>query len=115
GSPISSGSRSGSARVAPTTGSSGPLSGSSQDSAMSGETRYMGLTTRAVAFAIDAALIDIVALLVSVGTALILSLFKVSHDLKTVLLAIAGVAYVLWTIGYFTGFWSVTGETPGNR
>jgi uncharacterized RDD family membrane protein YckC len=32
-----------------------------------------------------------------------------------VLVAVGAVAYVLWVIGYFVGFWSVTGETPGDR
>jgi uncharacterized RDD family membrane protein YckC len=82
---------------------------------MAGETRYIGLLTRTVAFAIDAAVLNVVALLVSTGAALILSLFTVGHDVKTVLIAIGGVVYVLWVIGYFVGFWSVAGETPGNR
>jgi uncharacterized RDD family membrane protein YckC len=82
---------------------------------MAGEERYIGLVSRTVAFAIDAAVINVVALLVSTGAALILSLFSVGHDLKTALLAVAGVVYVAWVIGYFVGFWSVTGETPGDR
>src|SRR5947209_19865890 len=82
---------------------------------MAAENQYIGLVTRTVAFAIDAALINVVARVGATGAALILSLFKVGHDLKTVLLAIGGVVYVLWVIGYFAGFWSATGETPGNR
>jgi uncharacterized RDD family membrane protein YckC len=82
---------------------------------MVGEERYIGLLTRTVAFAIDAAVINVVALLVSTGAALILSLFSVGHDLKTALVAVGAVVYVLWVIGYFVGFWSVTGETPGDR
>jgi uncharacterized RDD family membrane protein YckC len=82
---------------------------------MAGEQRYIGLLTRTVAFAIDAAVVNVVALVVSTGAALILSLFSVGHDLKTVLIAVAGVVYVLWVIGYFVGFWTVTGETPGDR
>ncbi|HWE33459.1 MAG TPA: RDD family protein, partial [Solirubrobacteraceae bacterium] len=30
-------------------------------------------------------------------------------------IVIGAVAYVLWTIAYFVGFWSTTGETPGDR
>ena len=82
---------------------------------MAGEQRYIGLLTRTVAFAIDAAVINVVALVVSTGAALILSLFSIGHDLKTVLIAVGGVVYVLWVIGYFVGFWTVTGETPGDR
>jgi uncharacterized RDD family membrane protein YckC len=79
------------------------------------EERYIGLATRVVGFALDAAVIDVVALIVGVGAGLILSLFKVGGDLKTVLLAVGAALYVLWIIGYFVGFWSATGETPGSR
>ena len=27
----------------------------------------------------------------------------------------AGVLFLLWTIGYFATFWSTTGQTPGDR
>jgi hypothetical protein len=36
--------------------------------------RYVGLTTRLIAFMLDAALIDLLAIIVGVGAALILSL-----------------------------------------
>jgi uncharacterized RDD family membrane protein YckC len=78
-----------------------------------GEQRYVGLVTRAIAFAIDAAVIDVVALVVGVAAALILSVLHLPKDLKTVLAVLGGVAYVLWSIGYFVGFWSTTGQTPG--
>ena len=82
---------------------------------MSDDARYIGLVTRTVAFALDAAVINLVALLVSIGASLILSLFHVQHALKEVLIVVGAVVYVLWTIGYFVGFWSTTGETPGDR
>lgn len=82
---------------------------------MSGETQYIGLTTRTVAFVLDAAVIDLIALLVSVGASLILSLFHIGNDLKDVLIVIGAAVYVLWTIAYFVVFWSTTGETPGDR
>ena len=34
---------------------------------------------------------------------------------RTVLVAIGSVAYVLWSVAYFVGFWSTTGQTPGAR
>jgi len=79
------------------------------------EPRYAGLVTRAIAFALDAAVIDIVAIVVAVGVALILSVLHIPKGLRTVLLSAGGVAFVLWTIGYFVGFWSTTGQTPGGR
>jgi uncharacterized RDD family membrane protein YckC len=83
---------------------------------MTEEPQYIGLVTRVIAFVLDAAVINLVALFVSVGAALILSLFHIPSDLKTVLVTIGAAVYVLWSIGYFVGFWSSeTGETPGDR
>ncbi len=76
---------------------------------------YVGLATRIVAFVIDAALIDLVALVVAAAAALIVSLFHLPNDVQTVLKVIGAVAYFIWAVGYFAGFWSATGQTPGNR
>jgi uncharacterized RDD family membrane protein YckC len=76
---------------------------------------YEGLVTRGIAFAVDAALINLAALIVSVSVGLALSVLDPSNNLETAALALAGVAYVVWTIGYFVTFWSTTGQTPGNR
>ncbi len=78
-------------------------------------TRYVGLVTRGIAFALDAAVINVVAIFVEVGAALILSLLHLPHDLKKVVAVIGGVVYVAWAFWYFVGFWSGTGQTPGNR
>jgi uncharacterized RDD family membrane protein YckC len=77
--------------------------------------RYGGLVTRGIAFAIDAALINLVALVVSLGATLIASLFHLPSQLKTILLALGAAAYVVWIVGYFVAFWCSTGQTPGNR
>jgi uncharacterized RDD family membrane protein YckC len=76
---------------------------------------YEGLVTRAIAFAVDAAIIDLIALVVGVGVGLALSILSIGDDLQTVLLACAGVAFVVWSVAYFVVFWSTTGQTPGNR
>lgn len=76
---------------------------------------YVGLATRAVAFAIDAALIDLAAVVVGVAATLILSLLHLPKGLKAVLAVIGAVSFVLWSIGYFVTFWSTTGQTPGSR
>jgi uncharacterized RDD family membrane protein YckC len=76
---------------------------------------YVGLVTRAIAFAVDALVIQFVAVAVAGTGALILSVIATSDDLDTVIAVIATVSYVLWLVGYFVVFWSTTGQTPGNR
>jgi uncharacterized RDD family membrane protein YckC len=77
--------------------------------------RYVGLVTRAIAFAIDAAIINVAATVVAFGVALIVSILHFPHTLRTIIIAIGGGVYILWIVGYFVGFWSTTGQTPGNR
>jgi uncharacterized RDD family membrane protein YckC len=79
------------------------------------EPSYEGLVTRAIAFALDAAIINLVAITVAAGVALALSVLHFPDSLDPVLIAVGGAAYVLWSIGYFVIFWSSTGETPGDR
>jgi uncharacterized RDD family membrane protein YckC len=76
---------------------------------------YAGLVTRALAFAVDAAVVDLTGIFVGVVVGLALSVLKTPDTVDHVLLAIGGVLFVVWTIAYFTGFWSTTGQTPGNR
>jgi len=69
---------------------------------------YVGLVTRAIAFGLDAALINAVAIVFS------------SSGMETIenvsaTIAAGGALYVLWVVGYFVTFWSTTGQTPGNR
>jgi uncharacterized RDD family membrane protein YckC len=76
---------------------------------------YAGLVTRAIAAAIDALLIDLAALFVAAVVALVLSIFPIAHDTKTLLAVIGGVLFAVWVIAYFVTFWSTTGQTPGDR
>ena len=76
---------------------------------------YIGLVTRALAFALDAAVINAVAILTTAVVTLTFSVLELPDKVKTVAAAVGGVAYVLWTVGYFVTFWSTTGQTPGNR
>jgi uncharacterized RDD family membrane protein YckC len=78
-------------------------------------TRYEGLVTRSIAFAVDAAVINLVAIAVGAVIALTLSVLSIPSDLEKVLAALGGVAYIVWSIGYFATFWSTTGQTPGDR
>jgi len=76
---------------------------------------YEGLATRAIAFAVDAAVINVVAFAVAGIVALVLSVLSVPNEVEVVLLGVAGLAFFLWTTGYFATFWSTTGQTPGDR
>jgi uncharacterized RDD family membrane protein YckC len=81
----------------------------------SGEPVYAGFVTRTIAFAIDAVVINVAALGVAAVVALVFSVFPVSSDVHDAFIATGGVLFVLWTITYFTVFWTSTGQTPGNR
>jgi uncharacterized RDD family membrane protein YckC len=76
---------------------------------------YVGLATRTLAFAADAALITAVAWGTGAVVALCLSLIGVPGQIKTLIAAIGTGLTFLATIGYFTFFWSASGQTPGNR
>jgi uncharacterized RDD family membrane protein YckC len=76
---------------------------------------YVGLVTRAIAFALDAALINLIAIVVAAAVGLALSVLSVPDAVSVVAIVSGCVAFVAWTIGYFVTFWSTTGQTPGNR
>ena len=76
----------------------------------------IGAVTRSVAWIIDVVIINVVATLTGVGTALILSVFPVSKSTDHTGLKVVGAAvYALWCIAYFVVFWATTGQTPGAR
>ena len=76
---------------------------------------YVGLVTRALAFGLDAAVINAAAILTAAIVALTLSLVSVPKEVRTVAVACGAALYVVWGIGYFVTFWSTTGQTPGSR
>ena len=76
---------------------------------------YAGLVTRVLAFAIDAAIINLVALTVAVVFGLALSIFDIPDGLTTALVALGAALWAVWSVGYYVGFWAATGQTPGNR
>ena len=78
-------------------------------------TPYSGFVTRTIAFAIDAALIDLAGLAVGAAVALVFSIMPVSQDVRTAAFAAGAVLFAIWAVGYFATFWTATGETPGNR
>jgi uncharacterized RDD family membrane protein YckC len=76
---------------------------------------YVGLLTRALAFGVDAAIINAAALIAAAVVALTFNVLTLPDWLRTVAVATGAAAYALWSVGYFVTFWSTTGQTPGNR
>jgi uncharacterized RDD family membrane protein YckC len=76
---------------------------------------YQGLVTRTIAFALDAAAINLAALAVGVAVGLALSVLDLPNSVKGAAIAVGGAAYVVWTVVYFVTCWSSTGQTPGDR
>lgn len=76
---------------------------------------YAGLVTRAVAFALDAAIINAVAAITGVIVALGISILHLPHQANAAIAAVLAGLWVIWTVVYFTFFWSTTGQTPGSR
>jgi uncharacterized RDD family membrane protein YckC len=78
-------------------------------------THYGGLVTRTIAFALDVVIVDVAALTVGAIVAIALSPLHLPDDVSTVLLAVGAALAVVWFVGYFAWFWSVAGQTPGDR
>jgi len=76
---------------------------------------YAGFVTRAIAFAIDVALVDLAAVIVAVVVGLGITALDVPDVVVTVAVAVGAVVYAAWFVGYFAMFWSTTGQTPGAR
>jgi uncharacterized RDD family membrane protein YckC len=76
---------------------------------------YGGLVTRAIAFAVDAAIVNLTGVAVGVVVGLALSILDTPEKTDNLLLAVGSVLFAMWTVGYFVAFWSTTGQTPGNR
>jgi uncharacterized RDD family membrane protein YckC len=93
----------------------GRLRGEPSVSAAASAGSYAGLVTRALALALDALIVDGIALLVGVTVGLGVSLLHLPHDVDALIAAILGGAWIVWTVAYFVFFWSSTGQTPGAR
>ena len=76
---------------------------------------YVGMVTRAIAFTIDAALVNVIAIVVAVAVGLALSILSIPDGLVPVFAAVGGALWLVWAVAYFATFWSTTGQTPGNR
>jgi uncharacterized RDD family membrane protein YckC len=76
---------------------------------------YSGIVTRGLAFVIDAAIVDAIAIVTAAAVALMFSVLPGSQRLHGVAVVLAGAAFVLWCVAYWATFWATTGQTPGNR
>jgi uncharacterized RDD family membrane protein YckC len=76
---------------------------------------YAGIVTRGVALVIDAAIVNLIAIIAGAAVSLVASLFGsgLNLDLGGALAACA--AWLILVGLYFTTFWVVTGQTPGDR
>jgi len=75
---------------------------------------YAGIATRGIALAVDSALANAIVILIAALLALIGSLVgDLRPEWLVTLLAAAG--WLTLLVGYFTLFWSTTGQTPGMR
>jgi len=86
-------------------------SGPNRDSGVA----YAGLVTRAIAIVIDTLLIDAAALVVTGAVLLVESVFNVSHRHHSLAGAVGAALFFAWVVGYFSVFWTTTGQTPGSR
>lgn len=77
--------------------------------------RYVGLVTRLLGFAIDAAIVNLIAAFSWAIVALTMNVLDVPDPVQQVILVIMAGLYVVWAAGYFISFWSSTGQTPGAR
>ena len=76
---------------------------------------YQGLVTRTIAFALDCAVITLVAITVGLAVGLAVSVLGLPSGVEKGVVALGGLAWFLWTAGYFVVCWSATGQTPGDR
>jgi uncharacterized RDD family membrane protein YckC len=79
------------------------------------EPPYVGLVTRIIAFGVDGAVINLVAISVAALVGLALSIVTMPSWLTAFAIALGAAGYAIWVVGYFVVFWTTTGQTPGDR
>ncbi len=92
-----------------------PQGGPTVEVTRAASTGPVGAMTRAIAWILDAVLVNLVAIMTGIGVELILSMFPVSKSSASALKPVAAVVYAVWAAAYFVVFWSVAGQTPGAR
>lgn len=76
---------------------------------------YAGLVTRAVALGLDALVINGIAVITGALVNLIASFFGHEGHISPIAALLGGAVWIAWSALYFTIFWAVTGQTPGDR
>jgi uncharacterized RDD family membrane protein YckC len=86
--------------------------GRTRDRSQPASELYGGVLSRAVAFSVDAVLANALYL---VGVGLVALIASIAGGLRPEWLAasIAAVGWIAIVIGYFVGFWTLAGQTPG--
>ena len=86
-----------------------------QPAALRPDVRYVGIVSRTIAFAIDAAMIGLGAAVVELSAALIISVAHLPDRVRNAMVAVGAVLFALWSMAYLVAFWCTTGQTPGAR
>lgn len=76
---------------------------------------YAGLVTRAVAIGLDALAINVIAILTGGAVNLIASLLGHHGSVSPLEAVFGAAAWLVWAVAYFVTFWTLTGQTPGDR
>ena len=76
---------------------------------------YAGLVTRAIAIAIDLGIADLLALITLAVLGAIRSALGFSGSVGLAGILAGAVGWFLWLGLYFSVFWTITGQTPGDR
>jgi uncharacterized RDD family membrane protein YckC len=76
---------------------------------------YAGLVTRAVALGLDALAINGIAILTGGAVNLIASALGHHGSISPLEAVLGGAAWIAWSVLYFATFWTLTGQTPGDR
>ena len=76
---------------------------------------YAGLVTRAVALGLDALVINGIAVITGALVNLIASFFGHQGHIGPIAALLGGAVWIAWSALYFTIFWALTGQTPGDR
>lgn len=76
---------------------------------------YVGLVTRVVAVAIDALVINVIAVVTGGLINLVASVLGKHDGLTAAEAVVGGIAWWLWVTTYFVTFWTLTGQTLGSR
>jgi uncharacterized RDD family membrane protein YckC len=76
---------------------------------------YAGLVTRAIAIAIDLGIANLLAALTLAIIGVIRSALGFSGSVELAGILAGALGWFVWLMLYFVTFWTVTGQTPGDR